>query len=47
MKQCLNQEKFKEVLFYAYKMGNEVEDMKLSILIDEIRKKFEEIDKKK
>lgn len=47
MKGCIDQEKFKEVLIYAYTIGNEVEDMKLSSLIEEIKKRLDEIDSNK
>lgn len=39
----MNQEELKEVLFYAYKLGYEEADMKLVILIEEIKKRFEAV----
>lgn len=41
MKDRTDQEKFKEILFSAYKRGNEEVDLKLSILVEEIKKQFE------
>lgn len=42
MKENMDQEKLKEILFYAHRLGNEKADIKLTSLIEEIRKQFEE-----
>ncbi|MGE8078382.1 hypothetical protein [Peribacillus loiseleuriae] len=36
----LNQEKFKNILTYAYQRGNEVKDMTVTILVEEIKQQF-------
>ncbi|MFJ7756104.1 hypothetical protein ACQKGI_02675 [Peribacillus muralis] len=40
MKQQIQKEKFKDILCYAYKLGNESDDMKLDVLIEEIKRQF-------
>lgn len=36
----IQQQKFKEILFNAYKLGNEVENINLTILIEEIQQQL-------
>ncbi|MBA9025667.1 hypothetical protein [Peribacillus huizhouensis] len=38
--ELLNQETFKNILTYAYKRGNEVKDMTVTILVEEIKQQF-------
>ncbi|WP_161809711.1 hypothetical protein [Peribacillus muralis] len=40
MKQQIQKENFKDILLYAYKLGNESDDMKLSLLIEEIKQQL-------
>ncbi|WP_342613892.1 hypothetical protein [Peribacillus frigoritolerans] len=36
----IKMENFKDILLYAYNLGNESEDMKVSILIEEIKQQL-------